>query len=87
MQNLDNHVKVQTHTRQLLSKLEQSVGRISQQRDRLQFAIREHEAKGPEAISSVPFEFFQELHRDHQRLLSYLTQKIDEAESAAKSIF
>ena len=35
MQDLENHIKVQNHTRQQLSKLEQAVGRISQQRDKL----------------------------------------------------
>jgi hypothetical protein len=35
MQDLENHIKVQSHTRQQLSKLEQAVGRISQQRDKL----------------------------------------------------
>jgi chromosome segregation ATPase len=35
MQDLENHIKVQNHTRQQLSKLEQAVGRISQQRYKL----------------------------------------------------
>jgi hypothetical protein len=35
MQDLENHIKVQTHTRLQLSKLEQAVGRISQQREKL----------------------------------------------------
>lgn len=87
MQDLENHIKVQNHTRLQLSKLEQAVGRISQQREKLQYAIREHEGKGPDSIASVPFDFFQELYRDQQRLLSLLNQKIDEAEGVAKSIF
>jgi predicted nucleic acid-binding Zn-ribbon protein len=58
MNELETHVKVQNNTKLQLSKLEQSVSCISQQRYKLQSAIKEHERSGPEAIQHIPFEFF-----------------------------
>ena len=67
--------------------LEQQVHKISEHRDKLQEAVRLHESHGPSYISKVPFSFFEDLHREHSRILSLLTQKIDQAESLAKEIF
>jgi len=35
----------------------------------------------------VPFQFFEDLHREHQRILTLLTEKIEETENLAKAVF
>jgi len=53
----------------------------------LQSAIAEYESKGVDAVIQVPFTFFEELHKEHSRILESLDKKINEAENLAKEIF
>lgn len=77
---------VQT-TRLQLSAIEARVHGLNQQRAKLEQASREYGAKGPQAMSHVPFEFFSELHREYQRILDNLQQELDQTEALAKAVF
>lgn len=87
MAELNAHNARSNATRMALSKLEYEVGLLSQKREYLRRAIQEHESKGPDAVIHVPFNFFEELHKEHARILESLDKKITEAENLAKEVF
>lgn len=87
LNELQNHNNSVTNTRQQLSAIEYRVQTLNQHRLKLDQAIKTHEAKGPDQISHVPYEFFNDLHKEHERILTSLSQQLEQAESLAKTIF
>jgi hypothetical protein len=87
LNELGVHNRRGMETRMALTKIEHQVNLLRQKRELLRKAIQDHESKGPDAVISVPFTFFNELHKDHTRLLDALAKKITETENLAKEIF
>lgn len=87
MSELNQHNMRSNSTRMALSQIEYQVSLLGQKRERLRRAIVEHETRGAEAVIQVPFQFFEELHREHSRILEVLGKKINETENLAKDVF
>ena len=61
--------------------------KLGEQRDLLRSAIQEHERRGPLSVARVPILFFEDLHRELQRILGVLGKKIEETEGLARAVF
>lgn len=81
------HSMTSASTRLTLSQIESEVKKLGEQREILARAIKDHETRGPSYVSSIPFKFFEDLHREHSRILSLLNSKIEETENLAKAYF